>query len=191
MKNLIVITDSGEFDLDQWNRSDRNYDLVRIQWNRPGAYNEGPLKNIYQYFKEYGLGDYDYYWFPDDDLEFKEQNAFFDYVASHKFDLCQPSLTADSIINHEFLRHQRSEFRKVPFVELMCPCFTRKALTELLWTFDLNHSGYGVDILWGEGIVIDRFQIRHSRPQQMTKIAKKMDWPDPQDELKKIEERYL
>ena len=106
-------------------------------------------------------------------------------------------MTEDSVINHEFLRHRAEafmediEFRVVLFVEIMLPCMSRGFLERNLWTFDLNHSGYGIDMMWGEGIVIDRFQVRHARPQQMVKIAEDRGWPHPQEEFKVIRERYL
>ena len=207
MRNLIVMTTGGEFDLAPWMRDDRNYDIVFLNWGKYDIHglgidvhniasiNFGPLKNIYWYFRNYGIGEYEYYWFPDDDLEFTKQNEYFDFIRMVQFDLSQPSMTADSNENHDFLYHKGGNlFRDVPFVEIMCPCFSRAALERNFWTFDLNHSGYGVDLLWAkheQPYVVDAFQIRHSRPQQMCAIAERMGWPDPQDELKEIQENYL
>lgn len=212
MKNLIVITTAGEFDLKPWMRPDRNYDLVLLNWGKhplnifesyePGidefhicVGNNGPLKNIYRYFVENGLGEYDLYWFPDDDLEFTLQNEYLDFVGNVGLALSQPSMTLDSYENHDFLFHRDGQrFRTVPFVEIMCPCFSRAALERNLWTFNLNYSGYGIDMLWAkteQPIVVDLFQIRHGRPQQMAAVAEKVGWPDPHDELEIIREGYL
>ena len=76
----------------------------------------------------------------------------------------------------------------------MCPCFSRDALKKCFWTFDLNHSGYGIDYLWamwGETYVTDLFWITHPRPVRFKEEAKKRGWPEPKEELKEIQEKYL
>jgi uncharacterized protein (UPF0262 family) len=56
----------------------------------------------------------------------------------------------------------------------MCPVMSRVALCELMPTFNLNRSGWGIDILWGEMIrkkfgnksiaVFDLIETRHTKP---------------------------
>lgn len=64
--------------------------------------------------------------------------------------------------------------RYLSAVELMCPVMHQAAVLELLSTFSLNESGWGIDILWGEMIrkkfgpksiaVFDPLSAKHTKP---------------------------
>lgn len=64
--------------------------------------------------------------------------------------------------------------RYLSAVELMCPVMHQAAVLELLPTFSLNESGWGIDILWGEMIrkkfgpksiaVFDLLSAKHTKP---------------------------
>ena len=52
----------------------------------------------------------------------------------------------------------------------MCPLFSSSFLKEMLWTFDLNYSSWGLDHLWFAMSgncklgIIDAVQVTHTKP---------------------------
>ena len=121
------------------------------------------------------LDRYDYIWLPDDDLAMAKQdmNRFFDICRSHDFELAQPSLSADSPMNHPLLIHNRStSLRYSNFVEVMAPCFRVDFLRRVIPTFSATLSGWGIDWLWPRHVhnkvtgiaIVDDVVIRHTRP---------------------------
>lgn len=139
-----------------------------------------------------GFGEYEYYWFPDPDLtiSFDDILKYFIFIDEHRIDLSQPSLTSDSFASHAFMKNDKNSImRESAFVEVMCPCFSKYALKELLWTFNLSYSGYGLDILWAKYFrtyIVDLFQVKHFRKQNFHKRAREHGFPDPNDELNYI-----
>lgn len=116
---------------------------------------------------------YDYVWFPDDDLvcDAASINRFFDICHEFSLELCQPSLTLDSIAGHIItLTNKSFRLRYTNFVEIMAPCFS-KAFLEKCWpSFTRNTSGWGLDFLWptwasdpSKIAVIDEVSVRHTR----------------------------
>jgi hypothetical protein len=95
------------------------------------------------------LPPYEFYAFLDDDLEIStlELNAVFKVGEKFKLGSFQPTLTKDSIGSwpHLFTQPSCLHARRVPFVEVMCPFFSRAALDICLWSFNLNQSGWGLD----------------------------------------------
>lgn len=190
----------------QWVSAEAEYDIVFLCYSQDGVFighllslgapcflvRSGKWKNILAYFQRFEFGDYDYYWFPDPDLIMGvgQVNGFFRHINERRFDLCQPSLTRDSFGHWKFLKQvPGGTERKVPLVEVMCPCFSRGALERLLWTFDLSYSGYGLDLLWAEyvqGYVIDLFAVKHPRAANFHARAKEKGFPDPDEELREI-----
>ena len=121
------------------------------------------------------LDNYDYIWLPDDDLAMSksDMNRFFDICREHRLELAQPSLTADSPMNHPLLiNNSASRLRFTNFVEVMAPCFSSELLRRALPTFSATQSGWGIDWLWprlvhnqSSGVaVVDEIIIRHTRP---------------------------
>lgn len=98
--------------------------------------------------------DYDWFFFPDDDLEYPADflQRFLDVLERHDVALAQPALTADSYSTWKICtRDPGAELRLTNFVEVMAPCFRRDALTLLQPTLraDLSPMGYGFDLHWG------------------------------------------
>lgn len=117
------------------------------------------------------MQDYQGFAFLDEDLEIstKGLNSLFLLGATRDFNLYQPALTPDSCCSWPYLRQQAALMREVPMVEVMCPFFSRWALEKCLWSFELNHSGWGLDTcIWpklaGPCHVIDATPIRHPGP---------------------------
>ncbi len=89
------------------------------------------------------------------------------------FELCAPALHEASYYAHySTMRNRRVFARSVGFVEIMMPCFSRRALERLLPTLDLTVTGWGwgLDSLWPKLLehrglgVIDAASMLHTRP---------------------------
>lgn len=118
------------------------------------------------------LSTYRQFAFLDDDVVVSTYNLNRLFRAGDALGLSiyQPALTCNSFGSHNHLfQHLNSGIRKVPFVEIMCPFFSAEALDLCLPTFDINESGWGLDIyLWpkivsGETYVIDSIPVGHYR----------------------------
>jgi hypothetical protein len=121
-----------------------------------------------------GWRDYDYVWLPDDDI-FAGQDtisAMFDAGRALGLDLFAPALDESSHYAHYVGMRNRSFFaRRVGFVEIMVPCFSRQALERLLPTLDLSTTGWGwgLDSAWPKLLgyenlgIIDGVPVLHTR----------------------------
>jgi hypothetical protein len=119
------------------------------------------------------LPSYRYYAFLDDDLtvDAVTLNRLFLVGDSLNLDLYQPALTSNSYCSHQTLLQSSGidsyPIREVPFVEVMCPFMSRKMVEKVSCLFDLNISGWGLDMhVWPKftkGYVIDRLPVAHMR----------------------------
>lgn len=159
--------------------------------------NAGKWKNLRRMILGMDFSNDDLFWFPDPDLVFaKDMPAkLFETMRIHKVELGQPSLSIGSICSHPHLFFQcQNEPRKVPFVEIMMPCFSYKALQRNLWTFDLNYSGFGIDYIWGKNedcFVFDNLLVSHPSSNGYHNTARKAGLPDPNREMDEIKRLYL
>jgi hypothetical protein len=121
------------------------------------------------------LAKYDYIWLPDDDLATTASDINMLFEQCNRFDLAlaQPSLSVESFVSHAVTVHNpRYLLRFTNFVEVMAPCFQKRALDICLPTFRENLSGWGQDHLWVRLLrpfslriaVIDSVQVKHTRP---------------------------
>jgi hypothetical protein len=122
-----------------------------------------------------GWRAYDFIWLPDDDI-FASQNtisALFRAARALQFRLCAPALHESSHYAHYIMMRNQSFFaRRVGFVEIMVPCFSREALEQLLPTLELSTTGWGwgLDSLWPKQLdyrdlgIIDGVPVLHTRP---------------------------
>ncbi len=116
------------------------------------------------------LPTYRQYAFLDDDLTIttNQINRLFQAGDALNLDLYQPALDNLSHGSHQHLfQDHTAPVRKVPFVEIMCPFFSKAGLDKCLPTFDINISGWGLDVfMWPERVqpwVIDAIAIGHYR----------------------------
>jgi len=117
--------------------------------------------------------DFDYVWFPDDDVDISGRDAerLFQWAHNYNLQLCQPSLSADSACtNWPITKHvPGSEVRRTNFVEIMAPLFRMDALAKCLSTFTENNCGWGLDLIWPRILgdrdigVIDAVQVKHTQ----------------------------
>ena len=122
-----------------------------------------------------GWREYDYIWFPDDDI-FASQatiGEMFRIAQALGLDLCAPALHEASYYAHfSTMRNRKCFARRTGFVEIMMPCFSRVALEKLLPTLDLSTTGWawGLDSLWPKLLgydnigIIDATPVLHTRP---------------------------
>lgn len=119
---------------------------------------------------------YEYIWFLDDDIELScaQIEEFFAIMAEKKLDAAQPALAKGSHGSFPVLFAQENSpgLRKISYVEIMAPAFSRRALFAAQKCFEAGVSGFGVDALIGATIrekfgdriaVIDRIVARHGR----------------------------
>jgi hypothetical protein len=122
-----------------------------------------------------GWRDYDAVWMPDDDLDASCEtiNRLFDLAAAVGLDLFAPALDDASHYAHFITRRNPRFFgRRVGFVEIMMPGFSRAALERLLPTFDLTETGWGwgLDSVWPKILnyedvgILDAVAVTHTRP---------------------------
>jgi len=121
-----------------------------------------------------GWRDYDYIWLPDDDISVTQDaiSAMFDAARALDLSLFAPGLHEGSHYAHFIAMRNRSFFaRRVGFVEIMVPGFSRAALETLLPTLDLSTTGWGwgLDSLWPKLLdyrnlgIIDAVPVLHTR----------------------------
>jgi hypothetical protein len=97
----------------------------------------------------------------------------FEAAAALQFKLFTPSLQENSYYGH-YINMRNANFfaRRVGFVEIMVPGFSRLALEQLLHTLDLSESGWGwgLDPVWAKLLdyqdlgILDAVPVLHTRP---------------------------
>lgn len=147
---------------------------------------------------------YRYYLLLDDDLIFEpgDISRFFRLCDKHGTQLCQPSLKWATHYNFKVtMCNPACELRRVSFVEVMAACFSPAAIEELLPTFSLSLSTWGIDWAWAcllQGRVpmhvMDAVAIEHTKPVDVTSGALyrmlKARGVDFQTELNAARSRY-
>lgn len=136
------------------------------------------LKVIYKYleanpqFKDM----YDYFFFPDDDIQMDTAtiNALFNAMHYYDLKIAQPALQMSYYTWPHTLYDRYSKLRYTNFVEMMMPCFSCEALQKILFTFGENETGWGTETHWPLLIdatqrdiaIIDEVSVVHTRPIQ-------------------------
>jgi hypothetical protein len=122
-----------------------------------------------------GWRGYDFIWMPDDDILVGQDaiSAMFAAARALRLQLFAPALHEASHYAHYTTMRNRSFFaRRVGFVEIMVPGFSRAALEQLLPTLDLSTTGWGwgLDSVWPKLLnyrdigIIDSVPVLHTRP---------------------------
>ena len=192
-KKALILVRCGNKSLhDNWVKNDVNYDIVLLPYESVDfASNQNTTlmtvskgqkwKPVYNYIMNNidFICEYSHVWIPDDDLDVNAGilSEFFAAAQREGVKLAQPSLTLDSYYSHLItLSFPYSYSRAVSFVEVMAPLFSRQALLDCLWTFNLNESGWGLEDLWykilsnksdfesNQVIIYDCFSVKHTRP---------------------------
>ena len=182
MKCLVAAPIGHDHVIHDWVQGEARFDLALLDYTAEGVKNP-PATRYYQQlrgFKWHMLADflpevmdqYDYFWFPDDDIvtTTADINRMFDVFAAGPYVLAQPALTHNSFYTWRALLQKGKGYRRVSHVEVMCPLMTRATLKKLLATFKENESSWGYDLAWTELLnrksigVLDQVAVWHSKP---------------------------
>lgn len=147
------------------------------------------LKLIYDYIqKKRILDEYDYFFFPDDDIliDYNGITTLFSTMWEYNLAIAQPALIHSYYSYPHTLKQENSQLRYTNFIEMMTPCFSQDALKRLLFTFNENSSGWGADYHWGELVnyknynmaIIDSTTAVHTRPIQSQNKKNREDLSD-------------
>lgn len=135
--------------------------------------------NKFDAFRAYYLADpahraYRRYLLLDDDVAFSpgDISRLFDICDEHDLYLCQPSLRHGTNCNHHVtLWNPFCRVRRTRFIEVMVPCFSKAAVDDLLDSFMLSRSTWGIDYAWGSLLrdrslisVVDAIRVDHTKP---------------------------
>ncbi|MEJ1963885.1 MAG: hypothetical protein WDO56_20950 [Gammaproteobacteria bacterium] len=118
--------------------------------------------------------NYRYYLLLDDDVIFEpgDISRLFELSERHSTALSQPALKWSTYYNlNVTLANSACEIRSVSFVEVMAACFSAATLEQMLPTFSLSLSTWGIDWAWacllkgaGKLHVVDAVTIEHTKP---------------------------
>jgi hypothetical protein len=119
------------------------------------------------------VSQFEYIWFPDDDIEIDTEsiNTLFEISKKYSLWLCQPSLLGYA--SHKItLPQQNSLLRYTNFVEVMAPMMSLDTVLKLKETFDVNYSSWGLDGIWpyllgqpkDKVAIIDTIIMHHTKP---------------------------
>jgi Protein of unknown function (DUF707) len=119
--------------------------------------------------------DYDWVWLPDDDLSanLPTLNRFFEIVRERKLDLAQPALGQGSYVAHDItVQRPHMKLRYTTFVEIMAPCFSKRALKLCRPYLDATFSSWGINHLFPRLLgypqrkiaIVDETPVVHTRP---------------------------
>jgi len=188
MRRNLIITPIGNGNvIDTWfdRPEDRDFDLFAIDF-RPGP-REAPRYADY-FVQRAGfkfelldfvarkhaaeLRRYERIWCPDDDiaLDTASINAMFRLLAQYRLQLAQPAIGGGDVSFQSLRPVEGAVLRYAPFVEVMCPLFTRESFFRVADTFGASRSTWGLDFVWPlrfqprEIAILDRIRARHTRP---------------------------
>lgn len=143
---------------------------------------------------------YERIWCPDDDIRSSgdDINRLFELFETHHFELAQPAI-ASGEVSYESLRQAPGAlFRYSPFVELMCPVFTRAAFLKVSRLFKESQSGWGIDWVWSQWFpkykiaIIDDVGVHHTGTLKRGDLYRKLaaQGVRPSDEFKSVIARF-
>lgn len=140
------------------------------------------LCNLFQQNPEL-LDEYEYFWFPDDDIQTKPEDIkrFFKLSQDRGFELAQPALTPNSVYAYRLtVSNPRFEYRLTNFVELMMPLVHKNLLMQLLPIMAEKHAALGVDWMWHQLVskpkeqvaIVDSVPMGHYRPRNTHLVSR-------------------
>jgi hypothetical protein len=190
MRRNLVICPIGDSSVHQtWITGDgeRTFDLLLIYYGRGDDWAQSDaahyirrtgFKFEHMHFASEQLRDvmcnYDCFWLPDDDVALDPTgiNEMFALFHEHRLQLAQPAIARGEVTYRSLQQRPGLLLRYTPFVEVMCPLFTREALYRVRHTFLESRSGFGLDLVWPkyfaprEMAILDRIGVHHTRPLQ-------------------------
>jgi len=142
---------------------------------------------------------YDSIGLPDDDcfIDCRSINKLFGFFHKYDLDLAQPAVSTGKI-SHPITKQNRGYIlRYTNFIEAQFPIFKNKVFFDLLNTFTLNRSGWGIDYVWSKMLekkniaIIDAVGICHGwgEPSAFYKRLKTAGI-DPEEEMASLISKY-
>jgi len=171
------INESHEFDLhlivydNSYNKFYKDTDFITSQKGYK-------MKLVYDYLTKNPvyIEKYDYFFIPDDDIQIDTANIakLFEYMIAYNLSIAQPALTNSYYTYEHTIKCKSILLHYINFVEIMTPCFSQDALKKVLFTFNENKSGWGIEFHWSELIgfsgiemaIIDDIEAVHTRQIQ-------------------------
>jgi hypothetical protein len=149
---------------------------------------------------DHRIESYDYVWLPDDDIAtaVADVNRLFEIARQYQLPIAQPAI-ATGDVSYQSLRVQPNLLlRYTRFVEVMCPVFSRTALTAVRPTFRETVSGWGIDWAWTRLVdprqiaVVDAIGVHHTRPLASGDAYRRFaqQGVSPTEERRRIMRRY-
>jgi hypothetical protein len=116
------------------------------------------------------LGRYTNIWAPDCDIRAttSDVNRLFSLFERYHLQLAQPAIAKGEVTYKSLVQRPGVILRYTPFVEVMCPVFTRQAFWKVSPTFLENRSGWGLDLIWPrffqphEMAILDAVGVEHT-----------------------------
>lgn len=195
MNCLVAAPIGHDHVIHHWVQGKAAFDLALLDYTAEGVADR-PASTYYRHlrgFKWHMLADflpevidqYDYFWFPDDDIvsSAADINRMFGLFATGPYVLAQPALTHNSFYTWRALLQKGKGYRRVSHVEVMCPLMTRNTLKKLLCTFKENDSSWGYDLAWTELLgwkqigVLDQVAVWHCKPIKGRNLYKLLKTP--------------
>ena len=193
MKQNLILSRNGPESLHiEWLdcKETKNWDLItlfyeesafenRIAKDRYQAhYMPGGKWDTYHNFLSENLeliNDYDYIWFPDDDISISGDDISKMFVLMKEFDLDigQPSMSLESYFSYLVLiQCSGLRLRFSNFAEVMAPCLRNNVVTEMLPFFEGSFTGMGLESIWcfktrkepNKIAIFDEINMTHTRP---------------------------
>jgi hypothetical protein len=190
-KRTLAVVRCGDNSLhESWTAGSRDFDFAISYFGNdldkkyPGSkyvdqYKGGKWDGLFHFFQIFpqALIDYDYFWFPDDDISATSDdiNKLIDIGYRNNLELFQPTLDVNSFYSHLItLQHPSFKIRYSNFVEIMAPMVSRDLLVKVLPTMDGTRSGFGLDFIWPRAAadlsgnpfccaLIDEVSVHHTR----------------------------
>ncbi len=146
------------------------------------------------------LDEYDYIWCPDDDLDTctSDINRLFAITRDYRLSIAQPAIASGDVSFATVRQQPGLLLRYSRFVEVMCPVFSRAALTRIRPTLLVNKSAWGLDWAWtrlvpiDELAIIDAVGVHHTRPLHRGGGYDRMRAAgvDPMGDLRRLASQY-
>jgi hypothetical protein len=197
MRNLLITTVGSYNLLHVWTAGNANFDVVTVDYTQTPTFK---YPGIYKAVLDLPR-TYDYYWMPDEDiyLSTRSINRMFEQMARFGLDLGQPSVedSKRSFPSWPMFVHKPGPvFKPMPFVEVMCPCFSLRGLMTCLDTFPKSNGGWGLDIAWAKLLdyqhmgLMNNIVVRHTRPPIQGSNLYKILKDSPSKEMHRLIEEY-
>jgi hypothetical protein len=204
-RNLIIspVGDTSEHKSWLSHPDARTFDLFLIYYGNRGDFGRGEathylkcqgfkwelVDNVCKHFPEV-LDRYTNIWCPDNDIKLDTYgvNRMFELFERFQLKLAQPAISAGQVSYQTLRQKPGVVLRYSPYVEVMCPLFTREALRQCQPTFLECKSGWGLDWVWPryfahhEIAILDAVGAEHTGPlgtgENYQKLAELGVYPD-------------